>query len=117
MNEQRKMGVFDWINAAFNFVIGILLGSVIYGLAQLVAGGAWLMALIILFLAASLFLFMVLSDKLFDRVLPIGIRSAKTPQAQRLKPLLRVLSLPAGFVLGVVLAAMDLDRTILDHLP
>ena len=117
MNERRRMGVGDWVNAAINLVIGALLGSVIYGLAQLFASGSWLTAMIMLFLAAAFFLLMVLSDKLFDRLFPIGIRPAKTPQTQRPKPLLRVLSLPSGFVLGVVLAVLGLDRTIIGFLP
>lgn len=117
MRERREMEVGDWFNAAINLGIGILLGSVIHGLLQLVSSGSWQMALIILFLAAGLFLFMVLSDKLLDRLFQIGIRPAKTPQAPRPNPLLRVLSLPAGFVLGVVLAVLGFDRTILDFLP
>lgn len=117
MSERRKMGVGDWINAAINVVIGVLLGSVVYGLVQLVASGSWLMALITVILAGGLFLLIALSDKLFDRLFPIGIRPAKTPQTQRPKPLLRALSLPSGFLLGVVLAVLGLDRTILGFLP
>jgi uncharacterized membrane protein len=117
MSERRKMGVADWINAAINVVIGALLGSLIYGLAQLVAGGSWLIAMIILFLNAGLFFLIVLSDKLFDRFYPVRFRPAKNPKPQPPKPLLRVLSLPSGFVLGIVLAVPGLDRTILDILP
>jgi hypothetical protein len=116
MSERRNMGVSDWINATINAAIGVLLGSVIYGLVQLIVGGAWLMAVIIFFLFAGLFLFLVLSDKLFDRVFKIGIRPAKTPQTQQPKPLLRVLSFPSGVILGVVLAVLGLDRTILSFL-
>lgn len=117
MSERREMEAGDWINSAINIAIGVLLGSVFYGLAQLVAGGSWLMALILLFLGAGLFLFMVLFDKLFDRLFPTGIRPARTPQAKRPKPLLRVLSLPFGFILGVVLAVLGLDTTLLGFLP
>jgi hypothetical protein len=46
MSERRKMVVGDWMNAAINVVIGVLLGSVIYGLVQLVASGSRLMAMI-----------------------------------------------------------------------
>jgi hypothetical protein len=113
MSERRKMVVGDWMNAAINVVIGVLLGSVIYGLVQLVASGSWLMAMILVLLGVGLFLFMVLNDKLFDRLFPIGIRPAKNPQPQSPKPLLRVLSLPLGFMFGVVLAVLDLDGTIL----
>jgi len=113
MNERRKMGAGDWINAAINVLIGILLGSAIYGLVQLVISGFWLMALILVLLGGGLFLFMLLFDKLFDRLFSIGIRPARNPQPQPPKPLLRVLSLPLGFMIGVVLAVLGLDRTIL----
>lgn len=117
MSERRKMAVDDWMIAAINTAIGVLLGSVIYGLVQLVASGSWLMALIILFLAGGLFLLMALSDKLLDHLFRIGIRPAETPQEPRPKPWLRVLSLPAGFILGVVSAILGLDRTLLGFLP
>ena len=117
MSERRKMKLGDWFNTAINVLIGLLLGSVGYGLAQLVADGAWLAALIIVILGAGLFGFMLLSDKLFDLFLPSAIRPAKNPEPQPPKPLLRVLSLPIGFVFGVVLAILDLDRTILALLP
>lgn len=117
MSERRKMGVGDWFNAAINVLIGVLLGSVVYGLVQLVAGGSWMMAVILVLFGGGLFLFMVLSDKLFDRLFPIGIRPAKNPQPQPPKPLLRVLSLPLGLILGVVLALLGFDKTLLDLLP
>ena len=117
MRERRKMEVNDWLSAAFNVLIGALLGSVSDGLVQLVASGWWLMAVILVLLGGGLFLFMVLSDKLFDRLFLSWIRPARNPQPQLPKPLLRVLSLPAGFILGIVLAVLGLDRTILDLLP
>ena len=46
MSERRKMGIGDWMNAAINVVIGVLLGSVIFGLVQLVASGSWPLAAI-----------------------------------------------------------------------
>ena len=107
MSKRRKMQVGDWLNAAINGVIGVLLGSVVYELVQLVASGAWLMAVILVLLGGGLFLFMVLHDKLFDRLFPIGIRPARNPQPESPKPLLRVFSLPLGCILGVGLAAMD----------
>jgi hypothetical protein len=53
MSERRKMVVGDWMNAAINVVIGVLLGSVIYGLVQLVASGSWLMAMILVLLGVA----------------------------------------------------------------
>ena len=110
------MGVGDWLNTTVNFLIGILLGSVAYGLVQLFASGSWLMALMLIVLGGGFFLFMVLSDKLFDKVFPIGIRPAKNPTPQPPKPLLRVLGLPFGLMVGVVLAFLDLDGALLGFL-
>lgn len=107
----------DWMNAVINFVIGALLGSAAYGLVQLVASGAWLMAAILVLLGAGLFLIMLLSDKLFDWIFPAGIWQVGKPRPQGKKPLPRRLSLPFGFVLGVALAILGLDRTILEWLP
>ena len=117
MSERRGMEVGDWFNAAINVVIGVFLGSLIYRLVQLVASGFWLMALIMVFLGAGLFFFMVLSDKLFDLFSGVRFRPAKNPKPQPPKPMLRVLSLPSGFILGFVLAVLGLDSTILDFLP
>jgi hypothetical protein len=60
---------------------------------------------------------MVVFDKLFDRLFSIGVRPARKPQAQGRTPLPRLLSLPAGVVLGVVLARLGLATTILGALP
>ena len=118
MRERHKMEIGDWFHAAINLLIGVLLGSVAYGLAQLVASGAWLMAVILVVFGAGLFAFMLLFDKLSELVFPIGaIRPAKDPKPRPPKPLLRVLSLPAGFVLGVALAVLGLDQAILGLLP
>lgn len=117
MSERPGMELGDWFNAAVNVLIGALLGSVIYRLVQLVASGAWLMALILIFLGIGLFVFMVLSDKLFDLFSGVRFRPAKNPKPQPPKPLLRKLSLPSGFIVGVVLAVLGLDTTILEFLP
>ena len=116
MSERRKMDVNDWISAVFNLLIGALLGSVTYSLVQLVASGWWLMAVIMVLLGGGLFLFMVLYDKLFDWLFPSWIRPASNPQPRLPKPLLRVLSLPVGFILGLLLAVLGLDGTILNFL-
>ena len=117
MNERREMEVGDWVSAIINVAIGALLGSAAYGLAKLVASGAWLMAVILVVLLGGLFLVMVLFDWLVDRLFPIGIRTAKDPHEKKPKPLPRALSLPVGFILGVVLAVLGLDRVLLDLLP
>jgi hypothetical protein len=75
--------------------------------------GAWMMAMILLLLGGGLFLAIALFDKLFDRLFTVGIRPARNPQPQSPKPLLRVISLPLGLILGVVLAVLDLDGAVL----
>ena len=117
MSERRSMQLGDWLNAAVSVVIGALLGSAAYGLAQLVASGAWLMAAIIVLLGITLFLIMVIMDKISDRLFPSWIGTVGKRQKQLLKPLARVLSLPVGFLIGMVLAVLGFDRTLLDLLP
>ncbi len=113
MSERRKMQAGDWANAAINAAIGVLLGSAADGLVQMATTEFWPVALIITLLSVGLFFLVVLSDKLLDRLFSIGVRPARHPRAEGRKPLLRVLSMPAGFVLGVVLARIGLDGAIL----
>ncbi len=82
MSERRKMGAGDWMDASINVVIGVFIGSVIYGLAQLIASGSWLMAMILILLGGGLILITVLSDKLLDRLIPkLDSTSQKTATA------------------------------------
>jgi hypothetical protein len=72
------------------------------------------MALILLVLGGGFFLFLILQEKLFDRLFPTGIRPAQNPRPEAPKPLVRVLSLPLGLIVGVVLAVLGLDRALLN---
>ncbi len=101
----------DWFHAAVNLLLGALLGSAATGLAQLLVAGAWALALIVTLLAVAMFLIVLASDWLLDRLFGIGIRPAHDAQEQR-KPLLRLLSLPAGFLLGIALALLGIDVTL-----
>jgi hypothetical protein len=116
MGKRQAMEWGDWIQAAVNVVIAALLGTAAFNLAQLVANGAWLLAVILVLFAGSLYLIVVVSDWLMDRLFPVRIHSFKSSQAAQLKPLPRVLSLPFGFMLGILLAVLGLDRTLLDLL-
>lgn len=107
----------DWFHATLNVVIGALLGSAIFGVTQLIISGFWLSAVITIIVTAALFLLMELSDKLLDRVFSIGIRPARKPQSKRKNPLPRVLSLPAGFAVGILLAVLGIDTALLSMLP
>ena len=103
----------DWFNAVINLAIGILLGSAIFGLVQLMAAGFWVTALVAILISAGLFLFMELSDRILDRLFTIGVKPSRVQYPQERKPLLRSLSLPGGFVLGVLLATLGLDAGLL----
>jgi hypothetical protein len=110
------MKAADWLNAAINAVIGLLLGLVLHGIVQLVTDGAWGMALIVVMLGVAMLLLIYfdgLIGRLLDRIFPSGVRAAATPAKDNRKPLVRRLSLPAGLVLGVILALFGLADTIL----
>jgi hypothetical protein len=116
MQERPSMEPGDWFQAAINGVIGVFLGIATHGLVQLVAIGAWWMALILVVLGVGYFFFVQLADKLFDWIFPSGIRTVGKRRGQP-KPLLRVLSLPAGLLVGIALAGLGLDTVLLDALP
>lgn len=117
IDERRRMRIGDWFHAAINLIIGILLGSVVDGLAQLVTTGLWLPALAIVLIGAGFFIFILVFDKLSDRLFSIGVRPATKPQAKGRTPLPRLISLPVGVVLGVVLARLGFDDRILGMIP
>jgi hypothetical protein len=60
-----------------------------------------------------LFAFDGLIGRLTERVFPSGIRPSQSPQKKRRKPMTRLISLPAGMLLGVILAQFGLTQTIL----
>jgi len=117
VNERRRMQFGDWLNAAISLIIGMLLGSVVDGLAQLVTTGLWLSAVVIVLVGAGFFLFMLVFDKLSDRLFLIGVRPATKQQAKGRTPLPRLVSLPVGVVLGVVLTRLGFDGAILGMIP
>ena len=51
--------------------------------------------------------------KFFDWIFPNGIKPAMTAPAKERKPLVRLLSLPSGIVLGVLFAALGLRDALL----
>lgn len=107
----------DWFNAAINLAIGLLLGSFVDGLIQLVATGLWLSAAILTLLFGGLFLVVSMSDKLLDPLFSIGVRPAPKAGAKGRTPSIRRMSLPVGLVLGVALARLGLDDRILTMIP
>ncbi len=117
MSARRPIHEGDWINIVFNLLIGSLLGSAAYGLVQIATTAFWPVALFILIAFGGVFLFEIITDRLFEKVLPSGIRPARNPDDHERKPLVRVLSMPVGVVIGVGLALAGVDRVILDMLP
>ena len=109
---RRAMRADDWFHSVINLLIGALLGSAATGLAQLLLSGALVMAMIMTVFAVTMFLIVLASDKLLDRLFTIGIRPANYPGPIARKPLPRVLSFPAGFLLGIALALLGIDVTL-----
>lgn len=99
--------------AAASVVIGVLLGVAINGVVQLIFTGAWVAVFNIALLSAALGLIVLLHDRLGELIFPSGIRPVNNPKKPRKPPLVRHLGLPAGLVLGVVLAGLGFDDLIL----
>ncbi len=108
--------VGDLASAVVNVAIGILLGVALYGLIQLVFAGAWVAVFSLVALAAGLLFIVLLHERLGNWLFPSGIRPAHKPKKPRKKPLVRRLALPAGLVLGLLLAAFELDDRLLGWL-
>jgi hypothetical protein len=117
MSERRGMEPEDWLSASFNVAAGLFLGLALNGLLQLVVDGFWPLALTVGALSAGAALLLIafdgLLDKLTDRIFPSGVRPSQSPQKDRRKPIARLLSLPAGILLGVILAQLGLTQAIL----
>lgn len=111
--QPSNMRIIDWFNSAVNIVMGVLLGIVIAGLAQLITTDFWLVAILIPILFAGLLLFDGLINGLLDKVFPSGIRPARKAQVPRPAPLLKRLSLPVGIVVGIALAQAGLGDKLI----
>lgn len=111
------MQVGDWVIAALNAAIGALLGAAADGLVQLGTTAFWPVAVLLSLLLVGMILFVVLFDAISDRIFSIGVRGAEKPLADARTPLPRLLSLPAGVVLGVVLARLGIADTLAGLIP
>ena len=114
MRNRRKMILGDWFNSAVLCIVGLYLGLVVHGLSQLV-GTVFFWPLLFFFMImwAAIYLFDNVINRVFDKVFSNGIKPAKNPTAKERKPLIRLLSLPFGIVLGVILAELGLRDTFL----
>jgi len=107
------MQAVNWFDAAIKLVIGVLLGSAADGLVQLATTAFWPLAVVIPLLFAGVFLFSWMLDLLTDRLFTVGVRPARKPKEEGCTPLPQLLSLPVGIILGVALARLGLDNTVL----
>jgi hypothetical protein len=118
MSERREMEPLDWMSAAFNVAIGLFLGLALSGFVELVADGFWFLAVAAAVIGGGAALALIIYDGLFRRafdwIFPGGVQPAANPAPRRRAPLVRLMSLPSGILLGVVLAQLGLTQTILD---
>lgn len=112
----HNMTIGDWLNSLVNVVVGLFFGMAAYLLAALIGAGAWISAIGVIVPFVVLWFFVAAFDRLIDWLFPSDIRPARTPAPRQRKPLARTLSLPAGFALGVLAAALELTQGILEFL-
>ena len=113
------MTIGDWLNSLSNVLVGLFFGMAAHGLGTLLVAGLWVTAILVTVPFVALFFvgaFDRLIDWLFNWLFPSGIRPARTSAKPQRKPLARTLSLPAGFALGVLAAALELSKAILELL-
>lgn len=113
MKKRREMALWDWANAGFLLLIGLLLGVALDSVIDLVAMGYWIMAVILVLAFLAVFVFELLMDKVFDKFFHIGVKRVSEPDEQKYKPLIVLLSFPTGMLLGVLLAGTGWDHAVL----
>ena len=109
-NQKSAFKTGDWFDAAMNTVIGVFLGLAV------VASGSWFIAVLIPLLAAMLFFYISLFNRVIDKIFPSGIRATQKSKKTRKISLAKRLSFPFGLILGVVLAALGLGDRFLGWL-
>jgi hypothetical protein len=107
------MHLGDWVNAVVNAAIGVFLGIAADAMFQLVASGLWFVALSIVLVFAAFFGLVWLFEAAVDRLFPSGLGKARRTRTSGRLPLVRLLSLPTGGVVGVVLSRLDLAGPLL----
>lgn len=103
----------DWVNTVILVFLGIILGIVIDALMQLLTTALWPVAIIIPLIFAGVLLFGKLFDEILNRIFPGGIRPARKPQVASRKPLPRLLSLPVGLIIGIIMVRLGYGDAIL----
>jgi hypothetical protein len=111
------MQLGDWLNAATLLIIGVLLGIAIDAMAQLATTPYWPLVILIPLMFGGVLLLDGLLNRLANRIFPSAIRTVGKSESKPRKPLALLLSLPAGLILGIVLARFGLANTVLDLFP
>ncbi|MEM1273025.1 MAG: hypothetical protein AAGF88_04360 [Pseudomonadota bacterium] len=107
------MTLGDGLNSAASFAIGFFVGMAAYLLSQLVFSVFWPVTVILVLGFGGLLLLDTILTKRANRVLPTGLQPQENP-VFRPKPLIRRLSLPVGFAIGLCVGFLGLSQTILE---
>ena len=107
----------DWVNATFLIAIGFFLGLAADGMMQLVTTAFWPVVVITVLLFVGVLLFDSLLSRLSELIFPSGIKPARNPKKKGPMPLPLLLSIPAGMLIGIVIARLGFGSAILDLLP
>lgn len=106
----------DWLYIVAYAVVGVWLGIALDGLVWLLTNDYWVVAVLLVLMFGGIVLFDALLDWGVDRLFPGGVRKVLKSARQRRSPWLRRWSLPAGVVLGVILARLGLDSLLVGAL-
>lgn len=113
MAIRRKMQLGDWFNCAMLLAVGLFLGLALANMVQLIGTPFWPIIIIIPVLFGGVFLLEWLLDSLVERVFGLGIKPAPKSKNGHRRPIILLLSLPAGIVIGLVGMQFGLDDILL----
>ena len=103
----------DWVNSAFILAAGVFLGLAIDNVFHLDGVHFWLAAVCVPIIFGGTVFLGLLTDWLFDRVLPTGIKPSKRSRPKEPKPVVLLLSLPTGILFGAIAARVGLGELLL----
>ncbi|EAQ23912.1 hypothetical protein [Roseovarius sp. 217] len=113
MREPRRTQIDDRIKTIINVVIGVLVVLVADGAARLGTTELWPLAVVMPLLVAGLVLFEKVFNRLIDWEFPSEVQPARKSKAQGFARFARLLSLPVGIAIGLILALFGLtDATL-----
>jgi hypothetical protein len=109
MANRRRMQTGDWLDAVSFLAVGFCFGLALDSLLQLEGAAFWGAALGIPIMFWGLIAVAGFIDRLLERIFPLGIKPARTPQPKERKPLAVLFSFPAGVVAGLAAARFGLS--------